>query len=446
MRQWHPMLLLAALAAGACDFDQSTSPNSPDPIGPNPSRAEVQTAVDGMLIAFRTDFADFALDMGVIGREVLRFDGSDPRFTGELLHGPLDPGSDAFGGDHWADQYAAIRGGNLILAVMPTASALSAEEQSALSGYVKTIQALNYLMIVNSHTQDSIPIVTDTSVIATPAAFSTNAQAFDYLISLLETGKAELTAGGATFPFLLPQGFRNFNTPATFLQFNRALRARVAVYRNDFTGALSALAESFLDPAAPLDFGVYMDYGTGPGDFANPHSLDPQQGENFAHPSLETGAQLQVDGVTLDQRFLDKIVPRTVTSADGLTSDLGWIRYPTPNTPMPIIKNEELILLRAEASIGAGDPGAALPDINIVRTLSGRLPALTGFASPEAALDEVLYNKVYSLMFEGAHRWIDARHYGRLGTLPIDRPSPASPPDVVFSTLPVPTDETLPRQ
>jgi starch-binding outer membrane protein, SusD/RagB family len=448
MRQWHPMLLLAALAAGACDFDQSTSPNSPDPIGANPSRAEVQTAVDGMLIAFRTDFADIALDMGVIGREVLRFDGSDPRFTGELLHGPLDPGSDAFGGDHWADQYAAIRGGNLILAVLPTASALSAEEQSALSGYVKTIQALNYLMIVNTHTQDSIPIVTDTSVIATPAAFSTNAQAFDYLIGLLETGKAELTVGGATFPFILPQGFRSFSTPATFLQFNRALRARVAVYRNDFTGALTALAESFVDPAAPLDFGVYMDYGTGPGDFANPHSLDPQQGENFAHPSLETGAQLQEDGVTLDQRFLDKIVPRTVTSSDGLTSDLGWIRYPTPNTPIPIIKNEELILLRAEASIGAGDLGAAVLDINTVRTLSGRLPTLPGFASPEAALDELLYNKLYSLMFEGAHRWIDARHYGRLGTLPIDRPSPTppTPPDVVFSTLPVPTDETLPRQ
>ena len=449
MRQWHPMLLLAALAAGACDFDQSTSPNSPDPIGANPSRAEVQTAVDGMLIAFRTDFADIALDMGVIGREVLRFDGSDPRFTGELLHGPLDPGSDAFGGDHWADQYAAIRGGNLILSVLPTATALSAEEQSGLSGYVKTIQALNYLMVVSTHTQDSIPIVTDTSVVATPAPFSSNADAYDYLINLLEEGKAELTAAGAaTFPFSLPQGFRNFNTPGTFLQFNRALRARVAVYRNDFTTALTALGESFIDPAAPLDLGVYMDYGTGPGDFANPHALDPQQGENFAHPSLETGAQLQEDGVTLDQRFLDKIVPRTVTSSDGLTSDLGWIRYPTPNTPIPIIKNEELILLRAEASIGAGDAGAALPDINTVRTLSGRLPALAGFATPEAALDELLYNKVYSLMFEGAHRWIDARHYGRLGTLPIDRPSPAppTPPDVVFSTLPVPTDETLPRQ
>jgi starch-binding outer membrane protein, SusD/RagB family len=448
MRQWHPMLLLAALAAGACDFDQSTSPNSPDPIGANPDRAEVQTAVDGMLIAFRTDFADIALDMGVIGREVLRFDGSDPRFTGELLHGPLDAGSDAFGGDHWADQYAAIRGGNLILSVLSTASVLSAEEQSALSGYVKTIQALNYLMIVNTHTQDSIPIVTDTSVVAEPAPFSTNTEAVAYLISLLEEGAAELTAGGATFPFTLPQGFRSFNTPATFLQFNRALRARVAVYRNDFATALTALGESFLDPAAPLDFGVYMDYGTGPGDFANPHSLDPQQGENFAHPSLETGAQLQEDGVTLDQRFLDKIVPRTVTSSDNLTSDLGWIRYPTPNTPIPIIKNEELILLRAEALIGQANLAGALPDINTVRTLSGRLPALAGFASQEAALDELLYNKLYSLMFEGAHRWLDARHYGRLGTLPIDRPTPEppTPPDVVFSTLPVPTDETLPRQ
>jgi hypothetical protein len=447
MRQWHPMLLLAVLGAGACDFDISTSPNSPDQIGENPSRAELQTAVDGMLIAFRTDFADIALDMGIIGREVLRFDGSDPRFTGELLHGPLDPGSDAFGGDHWADQYAAIRGGNLILAVLPSAADLSAEEQSATSGYVKTIQALNYLQVLNTHTQDSIPIVTDTSVVAAPAPFSTNAQAFDYVITLLEEGRAELVAGGATFPFSLPQGFRGFTTPATFVQFNRALRARVAVYRNDFAGAQTALAESFLDPAAPLDLGVYMDYGTGPGDFANPHSLDPQQGENFAHPSLESGAQLQTDGITLDQRFFDKIVPRAVSSADDLTSDLGWIRYPTPNTPIPIIKNEELILLRAEALIGLGDLANALTDINTVRVLSGRLPALPDLGTPEAALNELLYNKLYSLMFEGAHRWIDARHYGRLASLPIDRPSPEppTPADVVFSTLPVPTDETLAR-
>jgi hypothetical protein len=441
MRPWHSLLLLGVLTSAACSFDLSTNPNSPDPIGENPSRTEVAVAADGLLIAFRTDFADFPLDMGIIGREVLRFDGSDPRFTGELLLGPLDPGSDAFGGDHWADQYTTIRGGNLILAVLPTAAELTAEEQSATSGYVKTIQALNYLMVLNSHTQDSIPIVTDTSVTAPPAPFQPRTAVFAHVVTLLEEAKAELLAGGAAFPFPLPSGFNNFDAPATFLLFNRGLRARVAVYTDDFAGALTALAESFVDAAGPLDLGVYMDYGTGAGDLANPLSIDPQQGENFAHPSLETGAQLQVDGVTLDLRFVSKIVSRPISSNNALTSDLGWIRYPSPGSLIPIVKKEELLLLRAEANIGLGLLPAALPDINTVRQTSGNLAALPDLGTPEEALDELLYNKLYSLMFEGAHRWIDARHYDRLDALPVDRTG-----DVVFSTLPIPTDETLPRQ
>lgn len=441
MRTWHALLLLGVLTSAGCSFDLSTNPNSPDPIGENPSRTELAVAANGMLIAFRNDFADFALDMGIIGREVYRFDGSDPRFTAELLLGPLDPGSDAFGGDHWADEYAAIRGGNLILAVVPTAADLTAEEQSATAGYVKTIQALNYLIVLNAHTQDSIPIVTDTSVTAPPAPFQTRTAVFAHVASLLDGALADLQAGGAAFPFGLPPGFDGFDTPATFAQFNRGLRARVAVYTDDFAGALTALAASFVDAPGPLELGVYMDYGTGPGDLPNPLSIDPQQGENFAHPSLETGAQLQVDGVTPDQRFVDKIVPRPISSNNGLTSDLGWIRYPSPGTPIPIVKKEELILLRAEANIGLGDLPAALPDINTVRQTSGNLPALTDLGTPEAALNELLYNKLYSLMFEGAHRWIDARHYGRLDQLPVDRTT-----DIVFPTLPIPTDETLPRQ
>ncbi len=440
MRPWHSLLLLGVLTSAGCSFDLSTNPNSPDPIGENPSRSEIAVAANGILIAFRTDFADFALDMGIIGREVLRFDGSDPRFTGELLLGPLDPGGEAFGGDHWADEYAAIRGGNLMLAVLPTAAELTAEEQSGASGYVKTIQALNYLIILNAHTQDSIPIVTDTSVTAPPAPFQTREAVFAHVVTLLDEARTELLAGGTSFPFPLPSGFNGFDTPATFVQFNRGLRARVAVYTDDFANALLALAESFVDAAGPLDLGVYMDYGTGAGDLANPLSIDPQQGENFAHPSLETGAQLQVDGVTLDQRFVSKIVSRPISSNNGLTSDLGWIRYPSPGSLIPIIKREELILLRAEANIGLGNLPAALPDINTVRQTSGNLPALTDLGTPEEALDELLYNKLYSLMFEGAHRWIDARHYGRLDLLPVDREG-----DVVFSTLPIPTDEILPR-
>jgi starch-binding outer membrane protein, SusD/RagB family len=444
MRMRHPVLLLGLLAASACNFDQSTNPNSPDPIGENPSRNEISVAANGMLIAFRNDFADLPVDMGIVGREVLRLDPSDPRFTTELLHGPLDPGGDAFGGDHWADQYVAIREANLLLAVLPTASDLTPAEQSATSGYAKTIKALNYSLILVTHTQDSIPIVTDTSVTAPPAPFATNAAAYDHVITLLEEAKTELLAGGAAFPFALPPGFTGFNTPATFVQFNRGLRARVAVYRNDFAGALAALAESFIDPVGPLDRGVYMDYGTGAGDFANPLSLDPQAGENFAHPSLLTGAQLQVDGTTPDQRFVSKIVTRAPTTLDDLTSNLGWNRYPSPSTPIPIIKNEELILLRAEALLGQSDFANALLDINLVRQSSGGLAPYAGVVDQPSLLAELLYNKRYSLMYEGAHSWIDYRRYGLTASLQsFDRVGP--PPDVIFPTLPIPTAETQPR-
>ena len=72
----------------------------------------MSATANGMLISLRQEFADFALDLGIFGREGFRFDGSDPRFTGELLHGPLDAGGGAFGGDHWAEEFGAIRTGN----------------------------------------------------------------------------------------------------------------------------------------------------------------------------------------------------------------------------------------------------------------------------------------------------------------------------------------------
>ncbi|HUF36861.1 MAG TPA: RagB/SusD family nutrient uptake outer membrane protein [Gemmatimonadales bacterium] len=435
-------LVLGIVGMPACSFDIS-NPNSPDIIGENPTRSEVAATANGILIATRADVADLALKGGIYGREAYRFDGSDPRFVGELMQGPLDPGSRAFGGNHWAEEYAAIRTANDLLAVIGTASALTAEEQQAASGFAHTLQAYNFLMVLNTHTQDSIPIDVGTSVTAEPAPFRTNADGYAHMISLLDGAVAELQGGGASFPFALPSGFTGFNTPATFLEFNRALRARVAVYQGDFAGALTALSQSFLDPAAPLDQGVYMDFSAGPGDFANPLALNPQVGENFGHPSLAAEAQLQPGGEP-DRRFLTKLVarpPRSAGTPDVLTSDLGWIRYPSPNSPIPLIKNEELILLRAEANIGLSDFPAAVTDLDLVRTVSGGLAPYAGPADQASLLTELLYNKRYSLLYEGAHSWIDHRRYGRLSDLAgFDRPS-----DILFTTLPIPTAEVLPR-
>jgi starch-binding outer membrane protein, SusD/RagB family len=436
-----------ALGSSACNYDIA-NPNSPNIIGENPNRSEVAAAANGLLIATRSDVADWALKGGILGREAYRFDGSDPRFTGELEQGPLDAGSRAFGGNHWGEEYAAIRSANDLLRVLPTASVLTAEEQSAVSGYAKTLQAYNFLIVLDSHTQDSIPIDVGTDVSAPPAPFRTRVDAFDHVVGLLETGANELAAGGASFPFPLPAGFNGFNTPATFVLFNRALRARVAVYRQDYAGALTALATSFIDPLAPLDKGVYMDFSAGPGDLTNALAIDPQTGENFGHPTLETQAQIQSDGISRDRRFLTKLVKRAVRSfgtPQALTSDLGWVRYPSPNSPIPLIKNEELILLRAEANIGLNDLPPAVSDLNLVRQTSGGLPVYAGLVDQASLLTELLYNKRYSLMYEGGHSWIDYRRYGRTADLTsLDRVGP--PPDVIFPTLPIPTAEKQQRQ
>ena len=440
-------LALVSFGGVACNFDVA-NPNSPDIIGENPSRPQVAASSIGLLIATRADVADWALDAGLLGREAYRFDGSDPRFTGELMQGPLDPGSRAFGGDHWAEEYAAIRSANNLLAVIGTAAALTPEEQNAVRGYAHTLQAYNFHIVFSAHTQDAIPIDVGTDVTAPPAALVTNAEGWNHVMQLLDNAVTELQAAGTSaFPFTLPSGFSGFDTPATFIRFNRALRARVAVYRGDYTGALTYLAESFLDPAAPLDVGVYMDYSAGAGDLPNPLALNPLVGENFGNPLLRTQAQVQADGVSLDRRFLTKLVTRPQRSAGTpqvLTSDLGWVRYPSPNSPIPLIKNEELILLRAEANIGLSNFPAAVPDIDLIRTTSGGLPPYAGPVDQPSLIAELLYNKRYSLMYEGGHSWIDYRRYNMTSALQvIDRAGP--PPDVIFPTLPIPTAETQPR-
>lgn len=451
MKPTRLLLTVAVLVAGACDFD-ITDPNNPTPIGSNPSRSAVGAAAAGILIAARSDAADWILDAGIIGREAYRFDGSDPRFIDELLKGPLDPGSGAFGGDHWLEHYAAIRSANDLLNVIGTASTLTAAEQNATRGFAETMQAYSFLMVLNAHTDDSIPIDVNRPVTAAPAPFESNDSARTFVSALLDTAQAHLAAAAAgAFPFALPSGFAGFETPANFIKFNRALKARVEVYRASlgcgnpcYTAALTALGAAFVDTsaAADLDAGVYFNFSTNPGDFANPLFQNPLTGENVVHPSLEDSVETKPGGGD-DDRFAAKVVSRPLTSAGvpPLSSDLGWIRYATAAAPIPITRNEELILLRAEANNALGNAAQAANDINYIRVNSGGLLAIAALGTQTQAqiLNELLEQRKYSLLYEG-HRWVDMRRTGKLAQILIDRTG-----DVVHPTLPVPEDEVLAR-
>jgi hypothetical protein len=124
--------------------------------------------------------------------------------------------------------------------------------------------------------------------------------------------------------------------------------------------------------------------------------------------------------------------------------DSRFTIYPSPSSGIPIIRNEELILLRAEANLQLGNLNTALGDLNFVRVNSGGLDSITTASwngmSPNQRIDALLYERRYSLLFEGGHRWIDNRRYGRLATLP-----KALPQDVVYPRFLLPDDECVAR-
>lgn len=441
--------LIAGAALVLCACGDLTVPDFNNPsiedLQAGASPTTIRQAAQGMLIGTRAQMGaqnGYVSLLGILGRESYNFDPADTRFFTEMLAGPLDGGSPAFGANLFAQRYRNIRLGNTILAAIGPVAGLTAAEKEAVRGFVKTIQAHDLLMVINTRDDLGAPIDVDVAPTGPPAAIATKADVFTRIVSLLNEAETHLQAGGASFPFSLGPGFAGFSTPATFIPFNRALRARVDVYMGNFATALTTLGTSFIDPAASLDLGVYHVFGSGSGDTENA-LFDPNFRAILAHPALVTDAQLKPDG-TRDNRVLRKVtiaVPAPPT-VQGVTTDVGFSIYNSPTAPIPIIRNEELILLRAEANIGLNTPAslaAAETDINLIRANSGGLAPIT-LTSQAQALDELLYNKRYSLMFEGGHRWIDARRYNRLNTLPLAVPSHTVP-----NRFPFPEAECLVR-
>jgi hypothetical protein len=431
--------LVVVTACKDLDVPNLNSPNLSDFVN-NPTRSEVLSVASGLLIGTRVGIAaqnGYVSLLGILGRESYNFDPADPRFVTEMLVGPLDGGSPAFGGNLWANPYRNIRNANLELAALIKVPLVSDAEKEAIRGFTQTIQALDYLNVINTRDANGAGIPTDLDPLAPPAAIVTKDSVFAHITRLLDSAAAHLDsattlgAGGDPFPFNLSPGFTGFTTATSFRTFNRALSARVQVYKGSFgcvacwDSALTALSGSFIDTTASLDNGVYYSYSTVSGDETNP-LYDPNARALVAHPSFETDAQLQASGAK-DDRFVRKTAtlasPKTT---QGLSSQLQYTVYKSTTDPIPIIRNEELILIRAEANIGRGgaaDLAAAVTDLNTIRIKSGKLPAYAGPVTGPALLDELLYNRRYSLAFEGGHRWIDLRRYGRLSTLPTETTS-----------------------
>jgi starch-binding outer membrane protein, SusD/RagB family len=435
----------AVLCAAGVACSDVTVPNynnpSVDQLQTSPNLSSVNLATQGLLGGLRGQVGTHASAMGVQGREIINLDAAEPRNVTALLVGPLEPGG--FGNEFsWSAAYRNIRLGLTTMSVLDQLPSLTQPQKEGIRGFTKTIIALDLMGQLRA--RDTLGIVVDVPLDpnAPPAEVVGKDAAARRITELLDEAATHLQAAGATpFTFQLTTGFAGFNTPATFLRVTRAIKARNEVYRRQWASALTALEGSFLNDASPtpatLQTGVYHVYSTASGDATNP-LFDPTPIALVAPPAFLSEAKPRANGQP-DLRAAAKAAVGTRTlSVQGVLSNVRVTRYASNTDPVPIIKNEELILLRAEARWFSGNKAGAIQDLNLVRTVSGGLPAtaLTPTSTDAAFVDELLYDRRYSLFFEYGHRWVDMRRFGRLAQLPKSLPSHR-----IFRWIPFPIDE-----
>jgi starch-binding outer membrane protein, SusD/RagB family len=435
------VLVTATLAAACGDFDiVNTNAPTVETLTGAPTRTILARAATGIFSQAFTDIGTEIQSYALYGREGYNLLGNDPRETGEQIRGPADPT-----GRHsliWLGPYAAVRTVNTYLAALQEASGMTDAEKRASAGFAKTMKAWHIHRLAVRSGKLGIPLDVDRLITDQPAPFVTFQAAMEAVSALLDEAHADLQAGGTAFPFTVPPGYTGFATPATFTQFNRALAAKVLVHRATFGSctqcwaqANTALNASFVTSSGlpgSLATGVYYAYLTSAGDPANPISEPLTNDRLWVHPSLISGAQSQPDGAP-DRRLTQKVM--AAGRSKNLNDLIGTHKPVLYNSaanralanlaaPIPWITNEELLLLRAEIRWHTNDRQGAINDINLVRLHAGGLgtAAVTAASPADAFVTELLYNRLYSLMWTQGTRWIDARRYGRLQTLPVDRP------------------------
>jgi hypothetical protein len=456
--------VLAITATAACANFDVTNPNQPtlDDLLANPTRTKLSAAATGLFSRSRSEITSFIWRLGSMGREGINLAGNNQPDYQEPYFGPLSPSG--FGGALWQSRYALIRDANTYSDAASRSADLSADEKTVSQAMAETLKALAFMYIIETRGKLGAPVDVGRTIDAAPAPFVSEDSVYGYAIGLLNDAYGKLTAKPiVAFPFPLPPGYSGFDTPAAFAKFVAALTGKANVLRATagcdgacYAAALTALSRSFIDASDPsqLQTGVYFDFSNAPSDQSNDLS-EPLGGVRYFADSAILYSRVQRNSGAPDLRLTSKTAlstsdaPQSIAGVD-ITGTLKFTRYFTggqsdPAHPIPLIKNEELILLRAEAEWFASgatqNKAQAVADLNFVRTNSGGLAplpvtVLSATSSDAAFIDALLYEREFSLLWEQGATWIDARRFNRLNSIPLGVSNGSVP-----TVMPIPSAE-----
>jgi hypothetical protein len=425
----HSILFISIiLFFTACKKDYGNLNNATiEQLSNNATQSELNNLVSGTESGMRNNLNFYLDDVSIIGREIYRFSGSEPRYVLDLLgaNSATLNGSNFYITFPWAARYRVVKNCNILIQAATNSTLITDAQKKGYIGFARTIKAYQLLLNLNLTYTNGIRVnVADPNHLGPIVNYADGLAAIS---SLLDSAKTDFSNAAISFPLA---GFTGFSDAAGLTKFNRAIAARVSVYQQKWQVALDDLNASFFGLNVDFNAGVWHVFGTGSGDQLNPVFIPQNQTgeERVTHPSYAA------DIAAGDNRINKATLRVTPASLSGLSSNRDVWVYTSSTAPIGIIRNEELILIYAEANIQLGNFIEGVKAINIIRNGHG-LGNYIGAVTQPALITEMLNQRRYSLFFEG-HRWIDLRRYNLLNTLPIDRPG-----DDVWALFPLPVTE-----
>jgi hypothetical protein len=447
------------LAASACK-DNPAAPSVDRVVAG--SQQTTQSLLSGILAQDRIAVGSGYFRTGpVMSRDAIVPSANEPRNVTEFYETQPDPSG--FGAGQWNDYYSLIRGAHNLL-LDPSFAALDAGPRAATSGLVRTLIALEYIRLIEYHDQNGIVIQGDDITALDP--IRTKQSALAYTSALLDSALADLnsaaTSGTNTVPYTIPTGFflhGDYSNVSNLILLNRGLKGKTEVFRaldpvapaaGSAATAIAALTQALSGAPSPvteayLNTGPWYEYNPGaPESFANPlGSITFLLTDNFVHSIMPGDARAA------------NIIPATrqsVKDSSYVGSNRLIITDPTnpanQTAPLPMVRNAEFYLLRAQARISTGDLPGATSDINAVHVAEGGLPAYATFTTPAAAIAAVLYEYRYSFAYMGPQHLDALREYKMLNLAYISQPGIPTPKggnDALVQQLPIPQTEANAR-
>jgi len=428
------IVLLGVLLVGltSCSFDEQTDPNGPSLEGilTGASINQLNNLVVGIESTMRNSLGVQTVASGSAARELYIFD-ADPRNTANVLgkNGSSLENSDFYSTAAWAGRYRAIKNANILLQAIGNTTTISAEQSNGYAGFAKTVIAFELIEVLKSYGQARVDVADDLNL----GPILNFNEAIAEVRSMLDDGLSNLNSAGTSFVFNLA-GFEGFNTPSSFAEFNRATAAIAALYAGDKGAARTALSGSYLDLSGSLTNGPKHVFSQRSGDATNPVYKGPS---GDTAETANNGDQIIIqnswitDAEDGDTRVSSKAAVRILpTGQDDLNGTHETRLYASNISSIDLSRNEELILVYAEAQIGS-DNNEAVAALNVIRNAAG-LSDYGGATDDGSLVTEMLNQRRYSLWSEN-HRMFDLRRYSLSDTLPIDRVG-----DIVYNVFPVP--------